>query len=77
MSGLNQQERFAQRVARKWMNENVRDSMDPETGEVNCTHLAESCCDHFDANNEGGPLDDPDHWIWDLAFDIATEIKFG
>ncbi len=31
------------------------------------TQIAEKCADLFNVNFEGGPLDDPDHWIWELA----------
>lgn len=56
---------------RRWMRRNIADHRDPHTGEVNATTLAESAADAFDANGLGGPLDDPDHWIWDLAITVG------
>ena len=70
---------MSEKTARTWMERNVADYVDNMTGEVSCTQLAEACCQHFDTNHEGGPLDDPDHWVWDLAAQVATdwEIKAG
>ena len=61
------------------MEKNIKDCVDSMTGEVDCTKLAEMCCEHFNCNDEGGPLDDPDHFVWDLAFQVGTdwEIKAG
>lgn len=52
--------------ARSWMRRNVTDHID-ECGEVNCTLLAENCCDAFDCKDEGGPLDDETHFVWEVA----------
>lgn len=41
--------------------------IDNQTGEVNLTSLAESAAIHFNQDHLGGPLDDPDHWIWEIA----------
>lgn len=43
------------------------------TGEVDFTRLAESAANAWDQDHEGGPLDDPDHWVWEVAaeFDDA------
>jgi hypothetical protein len=57
--------------ARSWIRSNANNFRDPQTGEVNYTQLAEECAANFDADNEGGPLDDPDHWIWDEAAKVA------
>ncbi len=35
--------------------------------EVSCTRLAEACAVEFDCADEGGPLDDETHPIWDWA----------
>lgn len=35
--------------------------------------LAEECAAAFNVNDTGGPLDDPDHWIWDLPVEIFSE----
>ncbi len=39
--------------------------------EVSCTGLAEACAAEFDCADEGGPLDDETHPIWDWAVDAA------
>jgi len=59
-----------------YMNENITDHVDPLTGEVNNTSLAEDACTHFNAFiNE----DDIPNIYFDLAFRIADqyEIKTG
>jgi hypothetical protein len=68
-------EKMTKRAARQWMERNVRDYVDPKTGEVILTELAENCCQHFDCKDEGGPLDDSDHWVWDLAAQVATKFS--
>ena len=35
--------------------------------ESNFTKIAEQICDEYDVNFGGGPLDDPDHWIWEIV----------
>lgn len=47
---------------RKWMDLHARDHK-------TATELAEAAAAAFDVDEEGGPLDDPDHWIWDEAVD--------
>jgi hypothetical protein len=37
------------------------------------TELAERAAEAFACDYEGGPLDDEEHWIWDMAEKIATE----
>ena len=61
---------MTRREAKRWMQKNVSDHVDNLTGEVNMTSLAESCCDHFNENQIGGPLDQEDHFVWELASDI-------
>jgi hypothetical protein len=46
---------------------------DSRTGEINCTTLTEEAAHEFNADDEGGCLDDSDHWIWELALDVAEE----
>jgi hypothetical protein len=58
-------------AALAWMVQRAEDHRDG-CGEVNLTSLAEACADAFDDAEEGGPLDDPDHWIWDLALEAAS-----
>lgn len=56
-----------------WMRAHLEEHRDPRTYEVNLTSLAEAAADAFDVADEGGPLDDPDHWIWDAAIEAADE----
>jgi len=59
-----------------YMNENIGDHVDPRTGEVNATTLAEDACTHFDAFvNE----DEIPEIYFDLSERIASqyEIKTG
>jgi hypothetical protein len=51
-----------------WMLNNASDHED------NATSLAESAAAHFEINEVGGPLDDPDHWIWDLAIEVVPGV---
>ncbi len=39
--------------------------------EVSCTRLAEACTVEFDCADEGGPLDDETHPIWDWAIEAT------
>lgn len=43
-----------------------------ECGEINLTKLAEDTA--FEMNQDQW-LDDPEHWIWDIAFDVAEEFE--
>ena len=45
-------------------------SRDKQTGEIDCTLLAEDAADYFDSLDW---LDDETHVVWDIAFDVATE----
>ena len=53
--------------ARNWCRRHADTFRDRRTGEVDSTALAEACAAHFDVDGLRGPLDDPDHWIWDVA----------
>lgn len=64
------------RVAVKaWMRQNVKDFVDPKTGEVNTTELAESAAQQFDKNDLGGWLDDETHWVWDISVEVAESFE--
>lgn len=56
-------------VVRRWMSAHAEDYRDGATGELNPTGLAEGAAAELCLNDEGGPLDDPDHWIWELALE--------
>lgn len=58
-------------AALAWMAQHAEDHRDG-CGDVNLTSLAEACADAFGVADEGGPLDDPDHWIWELALEAAS-----
>lgn len=66
---------FTPATAKRWMRREAKEYRDGETGEINCTALAEGCAAAFDVNDVGGPLDDETHWIWDLAVDCANEVQ--
>ena len=57
---------FTRAAASRWCRQNAVTYRD-DCGDVNHTALAEMCAAHFDMNGVGGPLDDPDHWIWEVA----------
>ncbi len=57
---------FNKRSALVWMKNNAEDYRDDYTQELNLTRIVEACCAHFGVDAIGGPLDDPDHWIWEL-----------
>jgi hypothetical protein len=58
-------------AARKWMRSMVETYQDRVTGEVNLTEIVEGCAGAFGVDGIGGPLDDPDHWIWEVAVEVA------
>lgn len=63
---------FTRETAATWMLANHVAHRDPRTNEVNLTSLAEACAEAFDVADEGGPLDDPDHWIWEVAVEVGS-----
>ena len=50
-----------------WMRRRCDAYRDEVTGEVDATALAEAAAAALDANGTDGPLDDEQHWIWELA----------
>jgi len=58
--------------AKAWMLANVHDYKDHSTGEVNATFLAEACAAHFDRDEV---LDDPDHWLWEIAIEYFDLLR--
>lgn len=50
-----------------WMRRAAPRFRDDTTGEVNATALAEAAAEAFEQNGLDGPLDDEQHWIWELA----------
>jgi hypothetical protein len=58
--------------AQKWMRAHRAEFEDRKTGEIDATGMAEACASAFGEDDEGGPLDDPDHWIWELAAELSS-----
>lgn len=56
---------------RTWMKLHAADYVDPKTGEVNATALAEGAASEFGNDEIGGPLDDETHWVWEFALKAA------
>ena len=56
----------------KYMNENIQDHVDPKTGEVNDTSLAEDACSHF---NDYESEDNIPGRYFDLAFKVGTKYE--
>lgn len=54
----------------KYMKDNVGNFVDPKTGEVNETGLAKDAAWNFDIDQW---LDDPDHWVWEMAMKVCDE----
>lgn len=66
---------FTQSKAMTWMRRHREEHVDPKTGEVNLTTLAEACTADFGVNHEGGPLDEETHWIWTVAAKVGGEQR--
>ena len=62
---------FNQANVLRWMRDHATEHKDDVTGEVDMTALAEAAADAFNQNDIDGPLDDEQHWIWDLATKVA------
>jgi hypothetical protein len=63
---------FTRRAVSRWMGANAIEHIDPRTGELNMTSLAEAAAEAFGQNEPGGPLDDETHFIWELAARLAS-----
>lgn len=63
----------------RWMRTELRNGehIDPLTGIANTTSLAEAAADAFGHAEEGGWLDDPDHWVWEAALAAAEAEGAG
>lgn len=51
-----------------YMLENIQDNIDPLTGEVNCTFLAEDAADHFNEYEDG-------YEIPEFYFELAQDAE--
>lgn len=63
---------FNKKNVKSYMNNIYSDHVDNHTGEINYTSLVESAACCFEQDYENGPLDDPDHWIWEIALEIKV-----
>jgi len=63
---------FTKAAVLSWMRAHRSEAVDARTGEVDMTKLAEDAARAFDVDSLGGPLDDSDHWIWELALKVAS-----
>ena len=54
-----------------WMRAHLWEYVDAITGEVDCTGMATGAAEAFAHAEEGGPLDDETHWIWEVAAIVA------
>lgn len=57
---------------KRYMIANISDHVDPLTGEVNATSLAEDACDHFNAYETGYEIPDE---IFEISEIVATEYE--
>lgn len=64
---------------RMWMRQALRGRPEDyrDGDEIDRTRLAEECADAFEMADEGGPLDDEHHWIWNAAHEVATAWEDG
>jgi uncharacterized protein (DUF169 family) len=67
--------------AKAYMQSVIADHVDPATGLVNATQLAEDCADHFgfyeaDACQSSDIIEYiPAEWVFDLAVDLAEAYE--
>lgn len=66
--------KFDKKNVRGWMLLHCHEYLD-SIGVLNFTSLAEAAANAFDKADDGGPLDDETHWIWDLPFDVESIIN--
>jgi hypothetical protein len=64
---MNTNTAFTRFFALRWCRNHKSAHRDRTTGELDYTGLAEACAEAFEVNGVGGPLDDSDHWIWEVA----------
>jgi hypothetical protein len=69
---MSREERYLQACVSHWMAGQVVEHFDA-CGEPDATGLAEAAAHLFDLDEESGPLDQPEHWIWDLAVEAFPQ----
>lgn len=68
--------KFNKKNVRKWMDNNAASYTD-QINVVNMTELVVAAAQHFGQDDVGGPIDEEDHWIWDVAADVASQARFN
>lgn len=63
---------FNRKNVKSYMNNVYENHVDKATGELDYTSLVESAAGYFEQDYENGPLDDPDHWIWEIVLEIEV-----
>jgi hypothetical protein len=74
MSKVQNGNELSRRAVRSWMRRHLEEHRECRTGDVNLTALCEAAADAFDVKDEGGPLDDGNHWIWNVAYNVMSEF---
>lgn len=64
--------KFSKPNVRRWMRTNASNHVDA-CGEVDFTSLTTAAASAFNVDDVGGPLDDSEHWIWELALDVRLD----
>lgn len=72
MTKWNRSPGFPMADVREYMQQVVTDHVDPLTGEVNRTQLAEDAAYEYASHRW---LDDPDHMVFEIAADVAEEYE--
>lgn len=60
-----------QSSVKRWMMQNGKQCVDPQTGECNATELAELAALEFGLSDQ---LGEETHWIWDVAAQVADKL---
>lgn len=70
---------ISSRTVREYMQAEIADHVDPLTGEVNATTLAEDACEHFDGYEGGDSKPEVPEKFFDLAALVGErhEVKTG
>ena len=73
MGTIKENPKFMKSKVRTWMRIHLEEYRDGRTGEINLTTMCEDAATEFGMNEEGGPLDDDTHWIWDVSVEVTPE----
>lgn len=72
MSSKFHPEGYLEISAYKWMQREIEDYR--RHGGNNITQFVENCVHEFDTPDHDEWLDDPNHWIWEMALDFFDEV---